>query len=1026
MTHIAESDLEDASLSWLDELGYQVLYGPDIAPSDDDEPSRERSSYSDVLLLDRFRDALARINPWLDDDSIGEISRRLMRSESASLIVNNRAFHKWLVDGFPVQRKTKDGHKWKTVKLVDYKNPEKNDWLAVNQFTVLGSKPPARIPDIVVFINGLPLAVIELKNPTDPQADIWKSFSQIQTYKKEIEGLFVFNEALVISDGLNAKIGSISADKERFMPWRTIEGEDLAPKTMLELEVLIKGFFEKKRLLDYLQHFIVFEDDGSNIIKKMAGYHQFHAVNEAVGSTIIASSKKGDKRGGVIWHTQGAGKSITMAFYAGKLILQSALENPTIVVLTDRLDLDDQLFGTFSRCQDLLRQAPVQVESRADLRERLKVASGGVVFTTIQKFLPEEKGDEFPMLSDRRNIVVIADEAHRSQYDFIDGFARHMRDALPNATFIGFTGTPIETQDKNTKAVFGDYVSIYDIERAVGDEFTVHIYYEARLAKLEISEKERPHIDPEFEEVTEKEEEDVRTRLKKKWAALEKIVGAQKRIELIAKDVVDHFEKRLEIMEGKGMIVCMSRRICVELYDALIKLRPHWHGDDDLEGSLKVVMTGSASDPVEWQKHIRNKKRREKLAKRYKVPEDPFKIVIVRDMWLTGFDAPCLHTMYIDKPMHSHTLMQAIARVNRVFKDKPGGLVVDYIGIADALRRAMAAYTESGGQGDMKLDQDQAVAILLEKYEICRGMFHGFDWSDWTSAKPVERLRLLPAAQEHILAQENGKERLLSAVGDLSKAFALAVPHEKALEIRDDVGFFQAVKAAIFKTTTASSGLDVGVDLAIKQIVSKAIVSDQVIDIFSAAGLKRPDISILSEEFMAEVRKMPHRNLAIETLKKLLSEEIRTRTKKNLIQSKKFSQMLDEALSKYKRKAITSAEVIDALIQLAKKMRESYKRGEGLELTEDEIAFYDALEVNDSAVKILGDKVLRNIAIELVDTVKKNVTIDWARKESVRARLRVMIKRVLGKHGYPPDKQEKATMTVLQQAELIAQDWVAA
>lgn len=1021
--HIVESDVEDVTLSWLEELGYQVLYGPDIAPSGKEEPGTERESYSDVILFDRLRDALSRINPSLDDNTIVEVSRKLTRPESPSLVANNRAFHKWLVNGVSIERKTKEGHKWEIARLVDFENPDNNDWLVVNQFTVVGSKPPSRIADVVVFINGLPLAVIELKNPADVQADIWKAFNQLQTYKKEIEALFIYNEALVISDGLTARIGSISADKERFMPWRTIEGEKLAPESMLQLEVLIKGFFDKGRFLEFLRHFIVFEDDGTTIIKKMAGYHQFHAVDVAVESTANASSKKGDKRGGVIWHTQGSGKSLTMAFYAGRIILHPALENPTIVVLTDRLDLEDQLFTTFSRCQELLRQSPVQVESRSDLREKLKVAAGGVVFTTIQKFFPEEKGDKFPLLSDRRNIVVIADEAHRSQYDFIDGFARHMRDALPNATFTGFTGTPIEAYDKNTRAVFGDYVSVYDIERAVEDEFTVHIYYEARLAKLELVEKEKPHIDPEFEEVTEREEEDERVRLKRKWAALEKIVGAEKRIELVAKDIVDHFEKRLAVMEGKAMVICMSRRICVELYDAIIKIRPQWHEEDDLKGALKIVMTGSASDPVEWQNHIRSKSRREKLAKSFKNPKSPFKVVIVRDMWLTGFDVPCLHTMYIDKPMHSHTLMQAIARVNRVFKDKPGGLVVDYIGIADALRRAMATYTESGGRGDVKFDQEQAVALMLEKYEICRGLFHRFDWSDWISKRPAERLRVLPAAQEHILAQEDGKERLLSVVGDLSRAFALAVPHEKALEIRDDVGFFQAVKAAIFKTSTTGSASDVDVDAAIRQIVSKAIASDQVIDIFSAAGLKRPDISILSEEFMTEVRKMPYRNLAVETLRKLLSEEIKTRTRKNLIQSKAFSKMLEETIEKYKRKAFTSAEVIEALIQLAKEMRESYNRGEALKLTEDELAFYDALEVNDSAVKVLGNEVLRSIAIDLVNTVKKNVTIDWAVKESVKAKLRVMVKRVLKKHGYPPDKQEKATLTVLQQAELIAQDW---
>jgi type I restriction enzyme R subunit len=877
-----------------------------------------------------------------------------------------------------------------------------------------------RRPDIVVFVNGLPLAVIELKNATDENATIWTAFNQLQTYKQQISALFVFNEALIVSDGLEVRIGTLSSNKERFMPWRTIEGEALAPATMLQLEVLICGVFEKRRFLDLIRHFIAFEDEGGgNLIKKMAGYHQFHAVRGAVKETVDASRPEGDRRVGVIWHTQGSGKSLTMAFYAGRIILHPAMENPTLVVLTDRNDLDDQLFGTFSRCNELLRQKPVQAKDRAELRQFLQVASGGVVFTTIQKFFPEEKGDTYPLLSDRRNIVVIADEAHRSQYDFIDGFARHMRDALPNASFIGFTGTPIELTDKNTRAVFGDYISIYDIQRAVEDGATVPIYYEGRLAKLELDENEKPHLDPAFDEATEGEEIDRKEKLKTKWAALEAVVGADKRIKLVAQDLVDHFEKRQEAMDGKAMVVCMSRRIAVDLYNAIIRLRPGWHHDDDSQGAIKIVMTGSASDPLDWQQHIRNKPRREAMAKRFKDSKDLLKIVIVRDMWLTGFDAPCLHTMYVDKPMRGHGLMQAIARVNRVFKDKPGGLVVDYLGLADELKRALSDYTENGGKGDTAIDQEEAVAVLLEKYEVCCDLFHGFDWSLWISGKPVERLGLLPLAQEHILAQEEGKSRLLIAVTDLSKAFALSVPHPEAIRIRDDVAFFQAVRSALAKEGSGERKTADELDYAIRQIISRAVASDQVIDIFAAAGLKKPDISILSEEFLAEIRGMPHKNLALEVLRKLLNDEIKTRSKKNLVQSRSFSEMLERSIRKYQNRAIETAQVIDELIKLAKEMREAGQRSQKLSLSEDEVAFYDALEVNDSAVKVLGDETLKTIARELVETVRKNATIDWTVKESVRAKLRVMVRRILRKYGYPPDKQERATLTVLEQAELL-------
>ena len=829
---------------------------------------------------------------------------------------------------------------------------------------------------------------------------------------------------MVISDGVQARIGTLTADREWFMPWRTIEGEELADTKLPQLQVVLEGAFEKRRLLDLIRHFVVFEDVGGGVlVKKMAGYHQYHAVNLALDSTVRAAGTGGDKRVGVVWHTQGSGKSLTMAFYAGRVILHPAMENPTLVVITDRNDLDDQLFGTFARCHELLRQQPVQAESRAHLRELLKTASGGVVFTTVQKFFPTNGEDQHPLLSDRRNIVVIADEAHRSQYDFIDGFARHMREALSNASFIGFTGTPIELTDKNTRAVFGDYISIYDIERAVKDGATVPIYYESRLAKLELRETELPKIDAEFEEATEGEEVEHKERLKTKWAQLEALVGTEKRLKLIAEDLVKHFEERLSAMDGKAMIVCMSRRICVELYKAITAIRPAWHHPEDDKGIIKIVMTGSASDPLDWQGHIRNKPRREELAKRFKDPKDPLKVVIVRDMWLTGFDAPCLHTMYVDKPMRGHGLMQAIARVNRVFKDKPGGLVVDYLGLADQLKYALANYTESGGKGQTAIDQEEAVSVMLERYEVCCGIFHGFDWSLWKTGGPQERLSVLPAAQEHVLSQDDGKNRLVKAVNELSKAFALTVPHEKALEIRDDVAFFQAVKSVLTKSTGNSRHSPEEIEFAIRQIISKAVSSDEVIDIFAAAGLKKPDISILSDEFLAEVRGMPQKNLAVEMLRKLLEGEIKTRGRKNIVQARSFAELLENAIKKYQNRAIETAQVIEELIALAKALREAGRRGEKLGLTDDEVAFYDALEVNDSAVAVLGDETLRLIAQELVKAVRSSITIDWTVRENVRAQMRVIIKRILRKYGYPPDKQVRATELVLEQAEVLCKDW---
>ena len=1045
MSGFTESVVEQAALAWLEGTGWQVRCGAEIAPG---EPAAERDDYAEVVLARRLRAALARLNPALPAEALDDALRKLTQPEGAEPIVRNRALHRLLVDGVTVEYRDAGGDiRGAQARVIDFDDPADNDWLAVNQFSVVEHKHSRR-PDVVLFVNGLPLALLELKNAAAENATVWSAFRQLQTYQAELPALCAANALLVASDGVEARVGTFGAGREWFKPWRTIAGDALAGPHLPELQVVIEGLCAPRRLLDLLRDFIVFEDDGGRIVKKMAGYHQFHAVQVAVGETLRAAQLQrgvhqaqaeqgrfeagrkpggapGDRRVGVVWHTQGSGKSLTMAFYAGRIIREPAMDNPTLVVLTDRNDLDDQLFATFARCRDLLRQPPVQAASRAHLRELLSVAAGGVVFTTIHQFFPEERGDRHPTLCGRRNIVVIADEAHRSQYDFIDGYARHLRDALPHASFIGFTGTPIELADASTRAVFGDYISVYDIQRAVADGATVPIYYESRLAKLALDEAERPKIDPGFEEATEGEEVERKEKLKTRWAQLEAVVGAEKRLALVAADIVGHFEQRLEAMDGKAMVVCMSRRICVELYREIVKLRPQWDGADDEHGALKVVMTGSASDPPDWQPHIRNKPRREALANRFRDAKDPFRLVLVRDMWLTGFDAPSLHTMYIDKPMRGHGLMQAIARVNRVFKDKPGGLVVDYLGLAQELKQALATYTESGGTGRTALDQEEAVAVMLEKYEVCCGLFHGFDWSAWGGGATAW-VSLLPAAQEHVLAQERGKERCVGAVRELSQAFALAVPHDEALRIRDDVAFFQAVQAVLAKRAPGDARPQEDIEHAVRQIISRAVAPEGVIDVFAAAGLAKPDISILSEEFLAEVRGMPQRNLAVELLEKLLKGELAQRRRKNVVQARSFAEMLERTIRRYQNRAVEAAQVIEELIGLAKEMREAHARGEALKLSDDELAFYDALETNDSAVKVLGDATLRTIAQELVQTVRANVTIDWTLRENVRAQLRVLVKRILRKYGYPPDKQEQATETVLEQAALLSGEWAAA
>jgi type I restriction enzyme R subunit len=1040
MTRFVESHVEEAALEWLDGLGYGVLSGPDISP-DGERP--ERASYGDVILMGRFRKALKKLNRHLPQETLEEVERKVLATETPSLVEENRRLHKYLIEGVPVEVPRDDGSiAGETACLIDFNEPDGNDWLAVNQYTVIENRCNRR-PDVVLFINGLPIGVVELKNPGDEHATLEDAYNQFQTYKDQIPSLFRTNAILVTSDGIRGRVGSLTADLERFMPWRTVDGKDIAPKGSPELSTLIHGVFEKKRFLSLIRDFTVFGDTGSGIVKIVAGYHQYHAVGHAVDSTIEAASPGGDRKVGVIWHTQGSGKSLLMAFYAGQIVAHQSMKNPTLIVITDRNDLDDQLFGTFSMCKDLLRQTPVQAESREDLQKVLSRPSGGVIFTTIQKFVPERGETDYPLLTDRRNVVVIADEAHRSQYGFKAkvekktgeisyGFAKYLRDALPNASFIGFTGTPVEKEDVNTSAVFGEYIDVYDINRAVEDGATVPIYYESRLARIELSDEEKPKIDAEVAELTEDDALSEKENLKRKWASVEALVGSEKRLKMVADDLVRHFESRVHGMYGKAMIVCMSRRICVALYDEIIKLRPEWHSKEDEKGTLKVVMTGSASDRREWQQHIGTKARREFLAKRARDPKDELKLVIVRDMWLTGFDAPCMHTMYIDKPMRGHGLMQAIARVNRVFRDKPAGLIVDYIGIAQNLKNALSQYSQSDKK-HAGIDEAEAVAVMLEKYEVVRDMFHGFEYRTGLAGTAQTRLGVLAAAIEWILdlqqreAQKEtspeGKKaahrRYNDAVLALSKAFALGAASDEARTIRDEVGFFQTVRAALAKSSPASGKTTAEKDFAIQQIVSRAVVSTEIVDIMRAAGLESPDISILSDEFLAEVQQIEKKNLAMEALKKLINGELRSRSKVNVVQARSFSERLEDAIARYHTNAITTAEVIQELINLAKDIRAARMRGEEQGLSEEEVSFYDALAENKSAVEAMGDERLRVIAHELLISLKENVTVDWAQRDAARARMRVLVKRILRKYGYPPDLQDAAVQTVLQQAEVL-------
>ena len=1068
---ITESAIEELAIDLLEKQSYQYIYAPDIAP---DSETPERSSFEDVLLVERLKKAVGRINPTIPADAREDAIKQILRLNSPEPIANNEAFHRMLTEGIKVSYHKDGADRGDLVWLIDFKNPDNNEFIVSNQFTVIENNMNKR-PDIILFVNGLPLVVIELKNPADENATVKSAFKQLQTYKQAIPGLFTYNGFMVISDGLEATAGSLSAGFSRFMAWKSSDGKTVASPRIGQMETLINGMLNKQTLLDIIRHFIVFdkskkEDNETGVttirtVKKLAAYHQYYAVNRAVESTLRASGYSetkttdefmvmespasyglvgvdsqpaGDRKGGVVWHTQGSGKSLSMVFFTGKIVL--ALDNPTILVITDRNDLDDQLFDTFAASKQLLRQDPVQAESREHLKELLNVASGGVVFTTIQKFQPEE-GNVYPKLSERRNIIVIADEAHRTQYGFkaktiddrdeqgnvigkkiVYGFAKYTRDALPNATYLGFTGTPIEKTDVNTPAVFGNYVDVYDISQAVEDGATVKIYYESRLAKITLS-KEGKKLVAELDEELEKEDLAEAQKAKAKWTQLEALIGSEDRIRQVAQDIVTHFEQRQEVFEGKGIIVSMSRRIAANLYDEIIKIKPGWHNDDLKKGVIKVVMTSASSDGPTISKHHTTKEQRRALAERMKDTEDELKLVIVRDMWLTGFDVPSLHTMYIDKPMKGHTLMQAIARVNRVYKDKPGGLVVDYLGIASDLKEALSFYSDSGGKGDPAVLQEQAVQLMLEKLEIVSQMFHGFPYEHYFAADTSTKLSIILAAEDHIIGIENGKKRYIDEVTALSRAFSIAIPHEQAMDVKDEVSFYQAIKARLVKFDSTGTGkTDEEIETAIRQVIDQALVTEQVIDVFDAAGIKKPDISILSEEFLLEVRNMEHKNIALEVLKKLLNDEIKARLKKNLVQSRSLMEMLEDSIKKYHNKVITAAEVIEELIELGKEIKRMDKEPQEMGLSEFEYAFYTAIADNDSARELMQKEKLRELAVVLFEKVKQNASIDWTIKESVRAKLKVIVKRTLRQYDYPPDMQALATETVLKQAELIADE----
>ena len=1085
MTRITENTIEEFSIELLERLGYEYIYAPSIA-HDGENP--ERSSYEEILLTNRMAEAVRRINPTVPAAAQEEAIKEIQRIHSPELLTNNESFHRMLTEGIKVSYQKDGQQRGDLVWLIDFSTPENNDFVVANQFTVVEDGVNKR-PDVILFVNGIPLVVIELKNAADENATIKSAFRQIETYKAVVPSLFTYNAFTIISDGLEARAGTLSSGMSRFMAWKSADGKEEASHLVSQMETLINGMLNKETLLDLVRHFIVFEkskkEDAKtgvttiSTVKKLAAYHQYYAVNRAVESAMratgyastslsipqtgflsgvegsmamespesygvagVKSQPKGDRKGGVVWHTQGSGKSLSMVFFTGKIVL--ALDNPTVVVITDRNDLDDQLFDTFASSTQLLRQEPKQIENRNDLKEKLKVASGGVIFTTIQKFSPEE-GNIHETLSERENILVIADEAHRTQYGFkaktiddkdehgnvigkktVYGFAKYMRDALPNATYIGFTGTPIESTDVNTPAVFGNYIDVYDIAQAVEDGATVRIYYESRLAKVNLSEEGKKLVE-ELDDELDGEELTETQKAKAKWTQLEALIGSENRIKNVANDIIKHFGQRQEVFEGKGMIVAMSRRIAADLYAEIIKLKPEWHSDDLDKGVIKVVMTSSSSDGPKIAKHHTTKQQRRTLADRMKDPDDELKLVIVRDMWLTGFDAPSMHTLYIDKPMKGHNLMQAIARVNRVYKDKPGGLVVDYLGIASDLKKALSFYSDAGGKGDPTIAQAQAVELMLEKLEVVSQMYSGFPYEDYFQSETGQKLSMILAAEEYILGLEDGKKRYINEVTALSKAFAIAVPHEQAMDVKDEVSFFQAVKARLAKFDGTGSGrTDEEIETTIRQVIDQALVSEQVIDVFDAAGIKKPDISILSEDFLMELKGMEHKNVALEVLKKLLNDEIKARSKKNLVKSKSLKEMLENSIKKYHNKILTAAEVMDELIKLSKEIVNMDSEAKKLGLTDFEYAFYTAVANNDSAKQLMQQDKLRELAVILTERVKKNASIDWTIKESVRAKLKVIIKRTLRQYGYPPDMQKLATETVLKQAEMIAKELTAA
>lgn len=1069
MKPITENNIEKFSIEILQSMGWEYVHGLLLAPGAEQS---ERENFEQIVLIERLRKSVAVLNPTIPQDAQEQAIQKVLRIYSPELLHNNETFHQLLIEKVKIPYQQDGFERSYEVTLIDFENPLNNEFLCINQYTIVENNQNKR-PDVLLFVNGLPLVVIELKNAADENATMRRAFDQIQTYKATIPSLFTYNAICVISDGMECKAGSVSAGFSRFMTWKTADGKKEASRFIPQLEILLKGMLNPSTFLDLVRNFIVFEkskkeDPKTGItqietVKKLAAYHQYYAVNRAVQSSIIASGTNGDKRGGVVWHTQGSGKSLSMVFYSGKLITAPEMQNPTILVITDRNDLDDQLFDTFANSKQLLRQDPVQAKDREHLKELLKVASGGIVFATIQKFLPQDQKSVYEQLSERRNIIVIADEAHRTQYGFeasikevkdketkekvgeriAYGFAKYMRDALPNATYIGFTGTPIESTDVNTPQVFGHYVDVYDISQAVADGATVRIYYESRLAKVNLDEEGKRLIEEFDAELEQDEEITTQQKAKAKYTKLEAIVGNEERIKNLAKDIVNHSEQRQKVFDGKGMIVAMSRRIAANLYKEIIALRPEWHNDDLSKGVIKVVMTSTSADGPEMQRHNTTKQQRKNLAERMKDHTDPLRLVIVRDMWLTGFDAPCLHTLYIDKPMRGHNLMQAIARVNRVFKDKPGGLVVDYLGIATDLKKALSFYSDAGGKGDPTLDLEKAIELMNEKYEVVQQFFNEeaktqkdivseepeayyansfkFNYKRFFNVESKEKMSIILQSEEHILGLEDGKLRFIREVTLLSQAFALSIPHPRAMEIKDDIAFFQAVKARLVKFEGNGNGKsDIEIETAIKQIVDEAISSDKVMDIFEAAGMEKPNISILSDEFLLEVKGMKHQNLALELLKKLLNDEIKTRSKTNLVKSKKLLEMLEGAIKRYQNNLLTTAEIIQELINIAKEIKEADKEDERLGLTKDEVAFYNALEVNDSAVMVLGDDQLKEIAREITDKVRANATIDWTIRESARARLMVIVKRTLTKWGYPPDKQSKAIETVLKQAELMA------